>query len=329
MVKPAEREPEKMTLLPLHPRKAKDYAKHLNDTSVRGVFSIAGGATLQSMLPVLLVAWILVQATGLPACAAYTAEVALCRSDHLQPDQGCTVIYATDGELMLGGNNEDWRNPLTKVWFIPAEAGSFGLVYFGFQDYYHQGGMNDQGLFFDGLALDITLAVSTEGKQKYTGNLVHRAMTECATVECVVELFEQYYANDSWQAQFFFGDATGESVIIEPQATIRQQGGFQVATNFTQSTTPPEKRTCWRYRKAIELLENIEELSVESMRDVLDAVHQHGSVHTLYSNVYDLKNKVVYLYYFHNYDDVIVLDLEEEADVTPTESDEGAGFSWA
>ena len=33
---------------------------------------------------------------------------------------------------MLGGNNEDYYNPLTKVWFIPAEAGTFGRVYFGF-----------------------------------------------------------------------------------------------------------------------------------------------------------------------------------------------------
>jgi hypothetical protein len=48
------------------------------------------------------------------------------------------------------------------------------------------------------------------------------------------------------------------------------------------------------------------------MRDVLNAVHQEGLSKTLYSNVYDLKDRVVYLYYFHNYDDVVVLDLEEE-----------------
>jgi hypothetical protein len=65
---------------------------------------------------------------------ACTAETAFRRSDRLQPNQGCSVIYATDGKLMLGGNNEDYFNPLTKVWFIPGEAGSFGRVYFGFGD---------------------------------------------------------------------------------------------------------------------------------------------------------------------------------------------------
>ena len=127
---------------------------------------------MQRMLPILLFTWILVQATGLPACTACTLEAALHRSDHLQSNQGCSVLYATDGELALGGNNEDYINPLTKVWFIPGEGGSFGRVYFGFADYHAQGGMNDQGLFFDGLGLDETFPVSKGGKQEYAGNLV-------------------------------------------------------------------------------------------------------------------------------------------------------------
>jgi hypothetical protein len=28
-------------------------------------------------------------------------------SGPLQPDQGCSVLYATDGQQMLGGNNQD------------------------------------------------------------------------------------------------------------------------------------------------------------------------------------------------------------------------------
>ena len=267
---------------------------------------------MQRMLPILLFTWILVQATGLPACTTCTAEAAPHSSDQLQPNQGCSVLYATDGELALGGNNEDYFNPLTKVWFIPSESGSFGRVYFGFADYHAQGGMNDQGLFFDGLGLDETLPVSKEGKQQYAGNLVDKAMSECATVDCVAGIFEQYYAHDSWFWQFLFGDASGESAIVEAGTIIRQQGGYQVATNFAQSLTPPEESTCWRYRKAVELLKGMEVLSVESMRDVLDAVHVEGPSQTLYSNVYDLKNKLVYLYYFHNYDDVVVLDLAEE-----------------
>jgi hypothetical protein len=264
---------------------------------------------MQRILPVFLTVWLLAQALGLPA---YATEAAPCSPDPVQPGQGCSVIYATDGELMLGGNNEDYFNPLTKVWFIPAGAGAFGRVYFGFNDYHAQGGMNDQGLFFDGLGLGDTFPVATEGKERYLGNLVDKAMSECATVDCAVGLFEQYYTRDAWWWQHLFGDATGESAIIEAGTAIRQRGGYQVATNFAQSVTPPEESRCWRYETAVEQLEGMDALSVDFMRDLLDAVHQDGPAHTLYSNVYDLKNKLVYLYYFYNYDEPVVLDLEEE-----------------
>jgi cell division septation protein DedD len=269
---------------------------------------------MRRILPILLLASILVQATGQTACTAARTQhqAAFPSAVPLRPRQGCSVVYATDGELMLGGNNEDYINPLTNVWFIPAEGGSFGRVYFGFNDYHAQGGMNDQGLFFDGLGLDESIPAATEGKQPYSGNLVDKAMRECATVACVVGLYETYYTYDAWYWQFLFGDATGESAIIEPAAILRQQGGYQVATNFQQSTTPPEEITCSRYREAVARLESMDTLSVEAMRDLLDAVHTDQGSPTLYSNVYDLKNRLVYLYYFHNYDDVVVLDLDEE-----------------
>lgn len=251
----------------------------------------------------LLAAW-LVQA---PAAATWLAGPAA----DLAPG-GCTVVYATDGQQMLGGNNEDYINPLTRVWFIPPEDGAFGRAYFGFEDQFAQGGMNDQGLFFDGLALDRAYPVTREGKEYYAGNLAERAMAECATVDCAVDLFDRYYAVEAWSWQFFFGDARGASAIVEADATIRQQGGYQVATNFAQSITPPEESRDRRYGTAVGMLEGMETLSVESIRDVMDAVHVSGPSQTLYTTVYDLANQVVYIYYFHTYDDVVVLDLQEE-----------------
>lgn len=233
-------------------------------------------------------------------------------ADQLQPGQGCSVIYATDGELVLAGNNEDYLDPLTKVWFIPAQAGSLGKVYFGFENYQPQGGMNDQGLFFDALALDGVYPISTTGKQEFSGNLVDKIMSECSTVACAVEIFDQVYTSEFWFWQFFFGDAGGESAIIEPQAIIRQRGGYQAATNFLQSLTPPDAWNDPRYQTAIDGLENMGHPSVASFKDLLKAIHMEGLSYTLYSNIYDLKGKLIYLYYFHNYEDVVVLNLEEE-----------------
>ena len=38
-------------------------------------------------------------------------------------DAGCTVIYGADEENVLGGNNEDFTNPDTRIWFFPSTAG--------------------------------------------------------------------------------------------------------------------------------------------------------------------------------------------------------------
>ena len=233
------------------------------------------------------------------------------------PGQGCTTVYATDGTQMLGGNNEDSGEPLTKVWFVPPGEDTYGLVFLGYGNYRAQGGMNDQGLFFDFLSVSKELPVTLEGKQPYPGTnfIVYDAMAMCATVDCVVEMFEKYYDRETLSYQHLFGDATGESVIIEPQAILRQSGDFQVATNFYQSTVPLEQRkgACTRYRTATEMLEGSPPLSVETMRDVMAAVHQdERRSPTVYTNVYDLVNRIVYLYQFFDYEHVVVLDLDEE-----------------
>jgi len=232
----------------------------------------------------------------------------------LAPEQGCTVLYATDGVSAFGGNNEDFMNPLTKVWFIPGENGEYGRVYFGFEDLQAQGGMNEKGLFIDALGIDQPCAVDTTGKQEYPANLVDKVMCECATVDCAIEQFERYYTSEYWFWQFLLGDPTGVSAIIEADAIIRQEGAYQVATNFLQSTTAEAQalQLDWRYREATESLEATETLAVGRMRDILDDVHVSGDVNTLYSNVYDLTELIVYLYHFHDFGEVVVIDLAAE-----------------
>jgi len=258
-----------------------------------------------SSLAVVLVAMI--------GAASIASDVDISRLE-LMPEQACTVLFATDGESSFGGNNEDFLNPLTKAWFIPGANGGYGRVYFGFEDLHAQGGMNDQGLFFDGLSIDQPCAVDTRGKEPYPGNLVDKILCECATVDCAIEQFERYYGSEVWFWQFMFGDATGVSAIVESSAVLRQEGSYQVATNTRQSTTTQEQalRTDWRYREATHRLEAANAVGLDMMTDALDAVHTAGGVNTLYSNVYDLNERVVYLYYFHDFDHAAMIDLAAE-----------------
>jgi hypothetical protein len=227
--------------------------------------------------------------------------------------QHCTVFYAANEQLALGGNNEDSFNPETNIWFIPPEQGSFGVAYVGYEDFYPQGAINDHGLFYDGLSVRNVSMPEEAGKPIYPGNLIFKAMAECATVECTLKLYDQYSRGPGiWNGQLLIGDATGDSAIIEPLAIIRKTGAYQVATNFFQSEVKPEQRTDDRYRTAMGMFDKADTLSVDLFRDILNATHQEGDVNTLYSTIYDLKQGLIYLYYFHDFDHVVILNLKDE-----------------
>ncbi|MEJ2448044.1 MAG: hypothetical protein P8Y37_08915 [Anaerolineales bacterium] len=229
------------------------------------------------------------------------------------PDVDCTVIYGADGDQAFGGNNEDSPDPNTMIWFIPPEAGKYGMALVGYDDFVWQGGVNDQGLFFDGLAVSEKVHVAQGDKPRYPGSLTMKALEECADVSCVKRLFEEYHAYDEWAHQFMFGDARGDSLIIEPTMMIAGGAPFQVATNFYQSRTDINAcRNCDRYWKARNYFEKEDPLSAELIRDILDEVHLEGDYPTQYSSVYDLKKGLIYLYFFHNYGNEVIFDLDEE-----------------
>ena len=93
-----------------------------------------------------------------------------------------------------------------------------------------------------------------------------------------------------------------------------------MASNFYQSEMAYKDNPCeWyeggclRYQIAENMLKESRSVSVEHFRDILEATHQNNlGVKTLYSNIYDLKNGLIYLYYLHNYDNEVIINLKEE-----------------
>ncbi|MCU0918078.1 MAG: hypothetical protein MUC88_26480 [Planctomycetes bacterium] len=226
--------------------------------------------------------------------------------------KACTAFLVARGDTVLVGNNEDYYNPRTHVWFVPAEEGRLGRVYFGFDDFNPQGGMNERGLFFDGFATAPRKVVRSVGKPAYPGSLIDKVMSECGTVAQVLAVFDRYNLEFLERAMLMFGDATGDSAIIEGDDVVRKQGRFQVVTNFYQSQTSAGQEPCDRYKIAVSMLRASEEVSVPLCRRILAAVHAEGEAKTLYSNIYDLKRRTVHVYHFHNFENVVTFDLAEE-----------------
>ena len=231
-----------------------------------------------------------------------------------QPDIfSCTVFFAADGIYVLGGNNEDWSDPNTKFWFIPAKNGNNGWIKFGFTGGYPQGGMNDQGVFWDATACTyLAMPYSEEHKEKFNGSLMQKVMEECASVDEAIIIFKNYYCDDLYKAQYLIGDKSGKSIIIEGDSIILINGNYQVMTNFYHSHPEFGGYPCWRYEKATEILKNSNSISEYLFGYILSATHQEGKYPTQYSQIYNLKEGLIYLFHYHNYEEFINIKLSDE-----------------
>ncbi|NIM58420.1 MAG: tetratricopeptide repeat protein [Candidatus Aminicenantes bacterium] len=235
-------------------------------------------------------------------------------------DEGfsCTVFTASTNRVVLFGNNEDTFSPFTRIWFLPAEKGKYGRIYFGIEQLgciHPQGGVNDRGLAFDILAAPSKQAEGPLQKEQYIdtySNLIVKVMEECATVSEAVGLFNRYYTGKSWSGQYFVADRNGDAAIIEIDTVHRKQGPFLVATNFYLSQFSEGEYPCRRFKTASAMLRNNSDISVEFFKEILSAVHLEGDTPTQYSNIIDLRNEVIYLYHFHDYKNVVVIDVNSE-----------------
>ncbi len=222
----------------------------------------------------------------------------------------CTIFNATQSGVTLVGNNEDGTDPITYVWFLPAEKGKYGRVYFGLSDKWPQGGMNDQGLFYDGTSAPLLELKKSRNKPIYNGNLSEKMLEECATVKEALKLLEKYNLDYFRNGEMMIVDRFGNSVVIECDTIIYKKEPYQVVTNFYQSNPRLGGYPCPRYDIAECMLKNMKEISVDYFRNILDAVHTRG--YTQYSNIYDLNNRIIYLFRDSNFQEYITLDLQKE-----------------
>jgi hypothetical protein len=229
---------------------------------------------------------------------------------------GCTIVMAARDGLVLAGNNEDRNHPQTIVTFMPATESFYGRVVFGFDDAPIQGGMNDQGLFIDGNRIAPTGWRPDPAKQTFRGIEMMVILGTCATCEDVKAFFEKNNIPGLERARFPVADRTGASMVVEyAEGRVRfaqSNTWYQIATNFVISNIKDGNYPCWRYNAADKIMSGAGQLNVELIREVLDKTHQEGRSLTVYSNIYDLRKGIIYLYNLHDFEKVVVLNLSEE-----------------
>ena len=244
-----------------------------------------------------------------------------------QIPNGCTVITAVKGDKVFFGGNDDYINPDSYYWVERGDSSKFGVIWIGTPDNPQQG-VNEKGLAYDanGLpAFDVnphSERIPVEGQ--YYHNYVMQIMHECATVNEVVNWINTHQRFPYMHDQLHFADKPGDAVIVsagkdgEIVFTRKQNGdGFLVSSNFNVANPSNGfDYPCRRYDKANELLgqliDRAEPLIVKDITDVMDTVHQEKSSWTIETMVADLTDGIIYLYYFYQYDDPVIINLKDE-----------------
>jgi hypothetical protein len=240
---------------------------------------------------------------GIPAAICILAALSLVPT----PTTACTVFTIVGGERVLFCDNEDFSNPRTRIWFVPAadSTAKYGCVYLGFDDGWGQNGLNDQGLAYGWVAGFKEKWQRQPKMNSFDGKPCHRMLESCATVEEAVTFFE-----NNWEESFSYGrllvaDRTGKSVIL------RAKDGKLHAPIVTRSQGMGH-RFGMRGNQATPMLAKISQPTLDDAARLLEFTRQEGVHATKYSVVFDLNTRDIWLYGFPKQTDAVQFNLPQQ-----------------
>ncbi len=231
----------------------------------------------------------------------------------------CTVVIGWQGDRVLVGNNEDWYDLDAKYWFEPRGGEvRYGAVFFGFRKdkQFAQGGMNEAGLFFDGLYIDkVKLKKETRlGRKAAKVHVFKEMLHRAATVDEALEYLSQFFIPFIKSAQIVIADRHGDYAILNVNGITRRRleaEQYVVISNFPAEQGRPAPGTLPEYDQACRLMETNDSLSQKTIVEVLDLTHQQGEVKSIYSNVFDLSNQMIHNYYLFDFESPDIIDLKQ------------------
>ena len=228
---------------------------------------------------------------------------------------GCSMFKLTMYGKTMVGNNEDYWNPNSRIWFEQGKVNEYGAVYVGYDDFWPQGGMNQAGLVFDGFSMDYLAINDTLGKKSLDVNFLRYIMKKYSAVDDVKKYLSQYNLHGLETSMFLFIDKTGKYLVVEGDSLITGNNQSYVLSNFYPSQIKDENEiNIPIYHKGKRLLESKKDTSISFCSSVMDTMHQERNwgAGTMYTTIYDLKEGTIYLYFFRDYTHVVKFNLNQE-----------------
>ena len=228
---------------------------------------------------------------------------------------GCSMFKITLFGKTMVGNNEDFWNPNTYMWTEQGKNQEYGAIYFGYDNFWPQGGVNQAGLVFDGFAEEYLAIIDTLGKLPLKSDFIKEIMRTCANVDQVRKYLRQYNLSGLERGMLLFVDKSGKYLVVEGDSLMIGNREYYVLSNFYPSLTPDENKVPIAfYQKGRKLLESRKDTSLSFCSAVMDTMHQEKEWGggTMYTTIYDLNDGIIYLYNFRDFAHVMKFDINLE-----------------
>ena len=255
--------------------------------------------------------------------ALFTVLLLACLSTQLK---ACSMHKLTaNGRTVVGCNEDAWRTT-SRIWFRTAQtAEQFGAAFTGSRVTYDgryapQSGMNEVGLVFTRLTahhpqreIDPSDKLTINNEVDYLQGILQ----SCKTVEEV--LARSHKSDHSFFPEdvFIYIDSLGDYLIVEPYELILGNDPTYVLSNFCPSITDNEyARNLVRFRNGEDFINlHTPKASIEYATALSDTMHVCRSRNgdgTLLTSIWDTQNGSVNLFFYHDFEQSIRFNLEEE-----------------
>ncbi len=238
----------------------------------------------------------------------------------------CSILYyihPETGHIYVINNEDYWYDTDAYIQINPASDDEYARLWYGWDDF-AQGGVDEQGLFFD--SANVPKQKKVKGGKKPKGNLGDRLLAQCKNVVEALAFIEKgnLALTDS---NLFLGDSSGNAVIVEwvegKKQVIHIAGNQLVSTNYLHSDPAAGNYPCPKYQSIENRIHELESSTNEygflevanciggavQVPQTNDAGRTGG---TLYSSFIDLTDQKLVLSYKISNQNMLKLDLKEE-----------------
>ncbi len=227
----------------------------------------------------------------------------------------CFILFLSDGSHVLVGNHEDWFANDAGVKINPPVNGKYGSVIFTFMNEgWAQGGMNERGLFFDGAYTPFQNVTFDAHTKEFHGYIWQHILDRAATVDEAIAILKDFRIPELSELNVIIADAGGHVARVgvkDGKVVLNaEQTPYMLQTNFNPwNPELSEEPVCWRFEKATKHLAGNREASIDNMKQILEQTHQDSL--TVYSNIYDLKSRTIYIFNKRDFKNSINIKLPE------------------